>query len=355
MQKQKRNRALGAVLLAVALCITGLVPALTAAAVNTVDTARQDCTLAVQTPQQGFDELREPGCSFEVKAYFVASMNADGSVGTEGQGTGDFAGEDLSAYGSDATVDELEGLAGSLKELVEESGLEPAQTIEVAGGKGSINGLPVGLYLLLPEAVGFGAYEYQFAPSLVTLPTTEPIENPGYQEGGPEQDRYLYNLTYNAKLTLKPERVDLVGMLRIEKELLRYRADLGPVSFVFEVKAEKAQDGQAQTVYSNVVSIAFSAPGLQHVDLANIPAGAKVTVTEVYSGASYAQQGAQSWSIEPMPANTAIDATTTARFTNDYDGTQGWGASVVNRYTYNPDAQAWDAPTGGPAQPAGAA
>ena len=44
-----------------------------------------------------------------------------------------------------------------------------------------------------------------------------------------------------------------------------------------------------EVVYSNVESITFTAAGQESVILDRIPAGAQVTVTEVYSGSSYGQ------------------------------------------------------------------
>lgn len=352
MQKQKQNMALGAVLLALVLCITGLVPPLTAAAVNTVDTSRK-CTLTVQTPTNAFDELREPNRTFTAKLYRVADMNSDGSVGTEdGKGTGAFAEVDVSAYTSDASTEDLEKLAATIKETVEKTPtIQAEKTIEIKGGKSaSVTDLPVGLYLLLPETVNFGkysSYEYQFAPSLFTLPTTVQIENPNYVEDTSlVEDEYLHDLTYDASITLKPIKVDLFGTLRIEKELSNYRADLGTASFVFNIEAKRDNE----IVYSNVAAIEFSGPGTKHVDLPNIPAGSAVTVTEVYSGAAYTpeENSSTTRTIPQMPANTTVDSETTAHFANTYDNTQGWGTSVVNPYTYNKDADspAWNGPSG---------
>lgn len=340
MQKQKQNRALGVVLLALAVCITGLVPTLTAAAVNTVDTTKT-CTLTVSLPADpndptAYDDLKAK--EFTANLYFVAPMNQDGSIGPA---SGAFTGVDLSAYKSDATAQALETLAGELEQAAQSQTNPPAPDKEITingGASGQITGLRVGLYLLLPETVNFGSYEYQFAPIMMTLPTTETIKDPAGQD--------LYNLVYNASVFLKPERVDLFGILCIEKTLSTYRADLGPASFVFEITAKKTVNGQPQTVYSNTVEAKFSAPGVQTIEVEKVPAGTEVTVTEVYSGAAYVLKTDRTQTIAEMPANTAPDKAATVSFINDYENGQGFGRSVVNHYTYknNPGSPAWTAP-----------
>lgn len=369
MQRKRRNRTMGAVFLAMALCVAGLMPAIMAAAVNTVDTTRTDCTLTVRTPEQDFEELRGEEAVIHVKLYRVAQINADASVGDEeGRGAGAFAAMDVTAYKSGATVKELEELAAKLKAYAENGGMDPAETMEAAkmleptaalevkGGTGQIENLPVGLYLVLPETVNLGAYEYQFNPSLITLPAVIQNRNSNDQEGDSEGQEYSQDLTYDAALTLKPEKAELTAPLRIEKELLQYRTDLGATSFVFEIQAERDdRGGNPKTVYSNVVALTFTEAGVQSIDLTDIPVGSKVTVTEVYDGAAYRPDGDNSWTIAQMPASAEVTVDTTAHFANGYDGTQGWGAAVNNEYKYDTETGLWKAPAGSFASPDNAA
>jgi hypothetical protein len=86
-------------------------------------------------------------------------------------------------------------------------------------------------------------------------------------------------------------------------------------------------------VYSDVVSMTFSGPGTQSLTLDRVPAGAEVTVTEVYSGAGYrlTSQESQTLTISLMEENIA-------EFVNDYDGTRRTGYGIDNDFTYDPDS-----------------
>ena len=130
---------------------------------------------------------------------------------------------------------------------------------------------------------------------------------------------------------LKPEREERYGDLEIEKKLSSYNETLKGASFVFEIRAVKDDT----LVYSDVVSLTFQGPGTERVKIEQIPAGAEVTVTEVYSGGSYA------------PVDGGTVKTTVVRadsesakvvFVNEYDGKlNGGGTSVVNHFTYEKD------------------
>ena len=134
---------------------------------------------------------------------------------------------------------------------------------------------------------------------------------------------------------LKPERKDRYGNLVIDKTLTSWHETLQGASFVFEIKAEK----EDQVVYNDVVSLNFDQAGTMSRTIEGIPAGAKVTVTEIYSGGSYEQTGAG------MPEGDIIraDGEIHAAFTNQYDGrlNQG-GISVVNHFTYEKDTNGND-------------
>lgn len=124
---------------------------------------------------------------------------------------------------------------------------------------------------------------------------------------------------------LKPEQEVRYGSVQINKTLDTYNATLGGASFIFSVEAVK--DGE--TVYSDVVSLVFDGPGTKSVEVGNIPAGAQVTVTEVYSGSSYQIVGNN-------VATAVISAETSAQvsFANTYDGSNNGGSSIVNHFTY---------------------
>lgn len=191
--------------------------------------------------------------------------------------------------------------------------------------------LPPAMYLIMAEDVKATNYSYSFKPYLISVPTN------GYADGvSGTGDEWIYEV----KVGLKPEQEERYGRLRISKELTDFNSSLGAASFIFEVKAEKDN----KVVYSDVVQLDFTGAGTKSVTIApeagegvdvvgKIPAGSKVTVTEVYSGASYtADSGEQT--VETMQAYETEANVAAVAFTNHYNGGINGGSSVVNHFAY---------------------
>jgi hypothetical protein len=97
-----------------------------------------------------------------------------------------------------------------------------------------------------------------------------------------------------------------------------------------------------ELVYSDVVSLDFSKPGKQSVVVDQIPGGSKVTVKEIYSGASYQLvQGTNGEYTLTMEPNEDGDLSQTVAFTNDYNYKQTSGTSVVNHFAYDEENSGW--------------
>jgi len=133
---------------------------------------------------------------------------------------------------------------------------------------------------------------------------------------------------------MKPASESEVGDLEIVKTLTGYvPGQVG--TFVFDVEAEL--DGK--NVYSNVVSITFTEPGTQTALVEGVPVGSNVTVTEVYTGASYrlTTEKTQTTVIDGMTTpsvaftNEAVDGNRGGAITNEftYDETNGWAWTPV--------------------------
>lgn len=166
---------------------------------------------------------------------------------------------------------------------------------------------------------------YRFLPELVAVPSKEAVNgeintaNPG---------EWIYDLTVN----LKPEEEQQFGQVEIIKRLLTYDTQR-PATFVFRVKAEL--DGKV--VFDEVVSLAFTAPGEKHTLVDHLPAGATVTVEEVYSGSSYALVSSTAPESPVVNAEEALQFT----FVNDYDAGAPKGGSITNNFTFNGDSWEW--------------
>lgn len=201
-----------------------------------------------------------------------------------------------------------------------------------------------GMYLILADPVKSANYTYNFKPYLISVPTNY------YADGTPNatDDSWIYNV----KVGLKPEQEERYGRLQITKNLTDFNDRLGSdASFIFEVKAEK--DGRI--VYSDVVRLGFTGAGSQSVTIGpeagdgvdvigKIPAGSKVTVTEVYSGASY-EADSEVQTVNVMAAYEADqNNVVTVSFTNHYNGGINGGSSVVNHFEYDAEGENWKKP-----------
>ena len=211
--------------------------------------------------------------------------------------------------------------AGSItpKKVVTKNGMVTASKLET------------GLYLICPEQVVTDNYTYTFAPSMVSLP------NNYYGNGG--SDTWVYNLTGENGITLKPEQHERFGDLVINKTLTALNATSGDkATFVFQIDITKA-DG---TTESKVEALTFDAAGKQSAKITGLPAGAQVKVTEVYSGASYeltSTNGVQT-TITANDEYSAADAPTAeVSFINETDGRTNGGYGVVNHFELDENGQ----------------
>lgn len=223
-------------------------------------------------------------------------------------------------------------------------------TLQDGKAAGAVENLRVGLYLVNVEPVDTDCYRYSFIPYLVSLPNRSyraqeadgqgaggqnaDGQNAGGQNAdGQGADEWIYGNEEGKRIYvgLKPEREDRYGDLILEKRIRDYSETFRGASFVFEIKAVKDH----RVVYNDVVSLDFHSYGTESVRIEKIPAGAEVTVTEVYSGANYV----------PTDGNYVKSAVIAAgeeaakvSFENAYEGTNNGGnASVVNHFVYGKD------------------
>lgn len=228
-----------------------------------------------------------------------------------------------------------------------EAGVTPGESANTliqkgipAGGKAE--GLAPGLYLLIARGAEWNdpghyvrtagneegekhlvtaAYSeengYVFEPVLVSVPTKEANEDGVIRSEAPGP------WIYDTDVYLKPEQMPY-GSLYIIKDLLTYE-DSGEASFVFQV--DVTLDGRL--IDSRVVGMIFTSAGRQELLVDKIPAGATVTVTEVYSGASYTQVGAA-----PEPVTIRASEAAAVTFTNDYDERKKEGHGIINHFSY---------------------
>jgi len=111
--------------------------------------------------------------------------------------------------------------------------------------------------------------------------------------------------------------------LIIEKTLStkeQFEDGTDPVTFVFSVDVF----WENELLRSDVVSMVFTGPGTDHAEVTDIPAGASVTVTEVYAGGNYRVVGDAEKSVVAGPEGATVE------FENTYAETWLGGGSVIN-------------------------
>ncbi len=319
-----RKKKAAAVLAALAL-VLGLGPGALAAQ---IDTAAEGTVLLTAADEDGHRaDLAES--TVKVAVYKVADVDENGLFTLEErfaplaeneQWNGGNLGQDTRAQDLlDGAMDLIVPADADGETENTEPALVPDAEVETNAVDGEIK-LGVGLYVLAPGEVQTERWVYTFGPVLLAVPATV--------DGA---------WSYELPVSMKAERVPRLTEIVIDKTLTSYNATLGPTTFLFDVEAER--DGES--VYSNVVGLTFSGPGTRSVTVSGIPVGSHVTVTEVYSGGSYAVAGGRvSVEIEQLPLPEGENVTRVP-FTNDYDDHRIPDGSVVNTFAFNGTGWQW--------------
>lgn len=262
----------------------------------------------------------------QVHLYRVADIKETGAY-TETKG---FEELKLDQISDKTTAEQWAEKAAKARELIE-SEVEPAAetAVTLENGKGKVSGLATGMYLIVADEVKSPYFTYSFKESLISLPN-----NYWYNS---QSDDWIYNLTEKNAVGLKPDREERKGDLVINKTLTSYNATVGGATFVFHVKVEKL-DG---TVTNNVYKMEFAGAGNDSFTIGDLPAGAKVTVTEAYSGSSYKLVSDNEQQVTIIASEEEGNPVSVS-FTNEYDGGQNGGTGIVNRFYMENGSVDWE-------------
>ena len=324
----KRLKQGSTFLLAVALTF----PLLTlpgAKAANAIDTDAE-CSIQFDIGGNSSELL---SASIPVKLYKVASDDESGNY----TGIGAFSKLDLSSVSADnldAAAATWAERAAEAKKLLKDD-TEPTTTT-LTQGRGTATGLDTGLYLVDTPKVITPNYTYTFTPYLVSLPTNN------YYSGNGASDDWIYDLTkeHNSAVGLKPEQHVRYGNLVINKELVDHNATFGNnATFVFQIDITTL-DNKKET---RIEELTFDAAGSHSVTIEKIPAGSHVTVTEVYSGASYELASAKSQETDiianPEKETEVEFKPAEVSFINKHDGRTNGGYGVKNNFKLDENGQ----------------
>lgn len=324
----KRLKQGSTFLLAVALTfpLLTLPGAKAASAINT----GQKCSIEFDISGNSSELL---SASIPVKLYKVASVDESGNY----TGIGAFSKLDLSSVSADnldAAATTWAERAAEAKKLLKDD-TEPTTTT-LTQGRGTATRLDTGLYLVDTPKVITPNYTYTFTPYLVSLPTNN------YYNGNGASDDWIYDLTkeHNSAVGLKPEQHVRYGNLVINKELVDHNATFGNnATFVFQIDITTL-DNKKET---RIEELTFDAAGSHSVTIEKIPAGSHVTVTEVYSGASYELASAKSQETDiianPEKETEVEFKPAEVSFINKHDGRTNGGYGVKNNFKLDENGQ----------------
>lgn len=251
------------------------------------------------------------------------------------------------------TSEEWRALADAAAAIILDGAeIEPAAANVAAGTQ--ITGLKAGLYAIIAHGEGMtpgqyvrtipaedgtaektvtiansAVFEYQFQPELVSLPTKEAPE--GGQANTADATPWIYDPT----VAMKPGREQRKGSLTVTKTLESYKAG-EKASFVFRMTVENPYAVPAES-YSKVYMLNFKEPGSKDFEVTDLPAGATVTVTELYTGATYRLKDS-----DGGPKTIAADAFIEFSFVNEYEpDNPGGGYGILNHF-YQTEGEGWD-------------
>lgn len=283
--------------------------------------------------------------SIPVSVYRVADVGVTGQDFTPVEPFGDMDFSKISQKPAEVTATDWQELAQQAEAIRRDAEPEAAGEVEVqaeAGSdqpaQGTVSGLTPGLFLVVAGEVYNPDYtvQYHFTPYLTALPSSD------YTLAGSGSDEWVYDTTIGLKADATPQ----LGRLNIVKTLQDFNETLGQATFVFHIVGVNKF---GVTEYEEVESMTFSAAGSETVTLEDIPAGLTVTVTEVYSGASYTIDGpdkdtALIWSEAAVSAGAAEEAS--VAFRNRYDGGNRGGYGVTNHFESDGEGGwEWENPT----------
>lgn len=310
-KKLKKGSALA---LALVLTLSTVVMSKVQAAIS-IETDRQ-CSVKFELDAV-YPELSGENMTIPVRMYKVADVNQYG----EYQTLAGFEELKLDSISSKTTAQEWEEKAKSAVKAVEENQTEATASDNLIGGKGSVDGLSVGMYLVEAEEVQSPYYTYSFTPYLISLPN-----NYYYQTG---DDEWVYELS---EVVLKPEQTPRYGSLVIDKTLRDFNATSGAqATFVFQIDITTLEGKTESRVEAMTMGAGEES---QQLTIDQIPAGASVRVRETYSGASYTQV-----SDDPDDVTIFADEAVRVSFENAHDGRPNGGYGVKNNFKLDENKQ----------------
>ena len=315
--------------IAVTVALSGFVlPKVYAAGIKT----DAKCMVQIDLRNSGFQELTgQEALPVQIGLYKVADVDISGNYTARQV----YENLDFSVIDADTTPEEWGILAEGVKEVIQAEALEETAAAVSEYGTAVVTDLETGLYLVDIGQVVSDDYVYDFNPFMVSLPN-----NYFYST---QDDTWVYDLVGEKAIIPKVERSQRFGDLIIHKLLDTYNETLGSTTFVFQVEAVKTDidadpnaADRTKVVFSDVFSMTFDGTGTDSLTIKDLPAGSEVTVTEIYSGASYKVTTDAMQKVEIVGGESVI-----TNFENTYDERLNGCSGIVNSFLYDSESDEW--------------
>lgn len=257
----------------------------------------------------------------QVKVYRIAAGQHNGTYDTYDYSLVDpFTGlaqkYDLAAMSQSQWGD----MATEAQQIATDAQVEPDRTGVVGQ---PISNLPDGVYLvLLPEAKS-GLHVFTFSPTIVTLPgKVDANDQPVYNTSAGRWTNTDPQVP--VQIVAKPSVAPRYGRLRIDKSVTGFAGEAA--TFVYHIVGTQPDNKK----YETYAAVKYTAEGTQSATVGHIPAGTKLTVTEVYTGARY-----QLVSDADQTATIVADGVVPVTFQNEKNDSGTGGHGIENHFVYD--------------------
>ena len=198
-------------------------------------------------------------------------------------------------------------------------------------------------------------FAYSFSPVIMSIPTKAPETWEGY-DGEIRNTANSGDWNFKPVVNLKPSREERLGGLRIIKQLDTYaQREKGEnltndqATFIFEVTVKASAAENAETVYHDMISIAFDAnsgTSEKSVLIEDLPVDSIATVKEIYPDPDAGNELYTQIKADTDPKTIVADDIVNAEFENDYNDRNNGGGSVTNNFKYTEGENDYDATWG---------
>lgn len=282
------------------------------------------CSLEISISSHSYAEDLSKN-EVQVDLYNVASISQGGNY----TGLDVFKDIDWSTVKYDATqsAKTWKQRASEASKVIKDA--TPAYTATLKGGDVKLTNLQTGLYLIVVNDMNSQYYSYKFTPYLVSLPNN-------YYYTTKKDDTWYYDLVGSKAIGIKADRELRMSSIQITKKLTSQNTTLTTnATFVYQVDIETIEN-QKETRF---ITLNFDEVKEKTIRIADIPAGSKVTVTEVYTGAGYEIVGDSKKVLESLVADEDSQEIASATFENKASSEIHGGYGIVNNYKYSKEDQ----------------